>query len=62
MSWIRNTGHQYEGRQLPETLVESMPRRLTEDIALDGLQQCMENNLYIRELKYFLPLKFVYNE
>jgi hypothetical protein len=59
MSWIRNTGHQYEGRrQLPETLVESMPRRLTEDIALEGPQQSIENNLYVTEIKYFLPLKF----
>ncbi len=30
-----------------------------EDIALDGPQQSIENNLYITEIKYCLPLKFV---
>jgi hypothetical protein len=49
---------QDEGRQLPETLAESMPRRLTEDIALDGPQQSIENYFYITEIKYFLPLNF----
>ncbi len=57
---LTTLGHQDEGRQTAWN--PGRKHAMAEDIALDGPQQSIENNLHITEIKYFLPSKLFYNE